>query len=64
MWLEITSTTDGKFQGRTFDSAERPIVLDDDRNFVPDRVFPIGKQLWRLASTSYVIDAREVTNHA
>jgi hypothetical protein len=63
MWLEITYTTDGKFQGRTFDAAERPIVLDDDRNFVPDRVFSIGEQLWRLASTSYVIDAREV-NHA
>lgn len=63
MWLEILTTTDGKFQGRTFDSAERPVVLDDDRHFVPDRVFPIGKQLWRLASTTYVIDAREV-NHA
>jgi hypothetical protein len=64
MWLEITYTTDGKFIGRRFEASARPVPLSPDRCFMPDRVFPIGAGLWRLASANYIIDTKEVNDHA
>ena len=60
MQLEITTTTDGRHVGRVIDSDARPIILDHDEQFQPDRVWQIGPGVWRLANPSYVIDAKEI----
>jgi hypothetical protein len=59
MQLEIISTTDGRFIGRTIDTDPRPIVLDATDVFWPDRIWQIGPGLWRLANSSYIIDGTE-----
>lgn len=60
MQLEIITTTDGRHVGRQFDSTDRPIHLDADEDFMPDRVWQIAPGMWRLANSSYIIDAKEV----
>ena len=59
MLLEITTTTDHRFIGQAINSEDRPIQLDADVSFIPDRIWQIGEGLWRLANTSYVVDAKE-----
>ena len=62
MLLEIISTTDGKFIGNQIDSSIFPMPLGKDQFLRTERVFQTGKRLWRLATSTYVIDAREVHN--
>lgn len=59
MLLEITQTTDGNHIGTIIDSDARPIVLDLDESFWPDRVWQTGPVTWRLANSNYVVDAKE-----
>lgn len=57
--MSITATTDGKFLGHEFDSADNPIVLDDDVAVAVDRTLPLPDGI-RFVSSNYIIDAREV----
>jgi hypothetical protein len=62
MLLEILATTDRRHIGSVIDESERPIQLDPDEVFMPDRVWLLSPGVWRLANPSYVIDAQELAN--
>lgn len=62
MLLEVINTTDGRHIGHRFDNTDRAIRLSSDEWFAPDRTWLIAPNMWRLANSNYILDAKEVHN--
>ncbi len=56
MMMQIVATTDGRYLGREFDSADNPIQLDDDVFVYVEKTMPLPDGV-RFINTSYIIDA-------
>lgn len=59
MIVQITATTDGRYLGHEFDSADNPIQLDDDVFVFVEKTMPLPDGV-RFINTSYIIDTVEV----
>ena len=59
MMMQIVNTTDGRYIGHEFDSADNPIQLNEDVCVFIERTMPLPDGV-RFINTSYIIDAVEV----
>lgn len=59
MIVQITATTDGRYIGHEFDSADNPIRLDGDVFVAVEKTMPIPSGV-RFINTSYIIDTVEI----
>ena len=59
MIVQITATTDGRYLGHEFDSADNPIRLGDDVFVFVEKTVPLSDGV-RFINTSYIIDTVEV----
>ena len=56
---QITATTDGRYIGHEFDSADNPIRLGGDVFVFVEKTMPLPDGV-RFINTSYIIDTVEV----
>lgn len=59
MMMQIVYTTDGRYLGHEFDSADNPIRLDGDVFVAVEKTMPIPGGV-RFINTSYIIDTVEI----
>lgn len=59
MIVQITATTDGRYIGHEFDSADNPIRLGGDVFVFVEKTMPLPDGV-RFINTSYIIDTVEV----
>ena len=59
MMMQIVATTDGRYVGKEFDSADNPIQLDDDVFVFVEKTMPLPNGM-RFINTSYIIDTVEI----
>ena len=59
MIVQITATTDGRYIGHEFDSADNPIRLCGDVFVFVEKTMPLPDGV-RFINTSYIIDTVEV----
>lgn len=59
MIVKITATTDGRYIGHEFDSADNPIRLDGNVFVAVEKTLPIPGGI-RFINTSYIIDTVEI----
>ena len=59
MIVQITATTDGRYIGHEFDSADNPIRLGDNVFVAVEKTMPLPDGV-RFINTSYINDTVEV----